>query len=221
MTLNPFDQACRYLLRLDAVGLLAWLLRLPPAEVDFVDWVDTRQVPWPGQPGRTCDTVAHLRDRGEGGRPWAVVFEFQAEPDELMFGRGLAYLGELWQACKPTGHRGDRFEVGLVVVNLTGVGRASRRMRLAKAGLRTTLGALEWNLSTLPARRVLRQIEAGDAPRSALTWVPLFQGGDQPGILKKWRQLAEQETDKERRKTLASRPCSPRRPDAANCGAKR
>ena len=117
MTPNPYDQACRYLLRLCPVPLLAWLLRLAPAQIDFVEWLDTQQIPWPGQPDRTCDTVAHLRDQRRGGLPWAVVVEFQIDPDELMFGRGLSYLGELWRACKPTPHRGDRFrEVGIARV---------------------------------------------------------------------------------------------------------
>ena len=89
MTPNPFDQACRYLLRLWAAPLLAWLLRLTPAQLDFVDWLDTRQVVWPGHPDQACDTVAHLRDPDRGGLPVAAVVEFQIAPDELMFGRGL------------------------------------------------------------------------------------------------------------------------------------
>ena len=67
---NPFDQACRYFLRLWALPLLAWLLRLAPAELEFVEWLDTRHLAWPGQPDRTCDTVAHLRDPTQGGLPW-------------------------------------------------------------------------------------------------------------------------------------------------------
>lgn len=62
MTTNPYDQACRFLLQLFAAPLLAWLLRLPPGRPDFVGWLDTRGLPWPGQKDRVCDTVAHLRD---------------------------------------------------------------------------------------------------------------------------------------------------------------
>jgi hypothetical protein len=69
MKSNEFDQACRYLLRLWGTPLLAWLLRLAPEHLDFVDWLDARQVVWPGQPDRTCDTVAHLRDAKRGGLP--------------------------------------------------------------------------------------------------------------------------------------------------------
>ena len=73
---NIFDQACRYLLRQCAAPLLTWLLRLPPGKLDFVEWLDTRSLPWPGQSDRTCDTVAYLRDGIAGGVPWAVPVEF-------------------------------------------------------------------------------------------------------------------------------------------------
>jgi hypothetical protein len=202
MTPNPYDQACRYLLRLWGLPLLAWLLRLAPEQLDFVGWLDARQVVWPGQPDRTCDTVAHLRDPHRGGLPWAAVVEFQVAPDELMFGRGLRYLGDLWVAVKPTEHKGDRFEVGLVVVNLTGVGRASRRMHLSMTRVRTLLGVEERNLASLSAKDVMRRIEAGEAPGALLAWGPLFKGGGGRGIIQEWRRLAELETDVERRRSF-------------------
>src|SRR5947209_8740721 len=86
---NVFDQASRFLLRLDALALLLWLLRTTADKVAFAGWLDTRQVPWPGQADRICDTVASLLDRTDGDRPWAVVAEFQVEPDPEMFGRLL------------------------------------------------------------------------------------------------------------------------------------
>lgn len=202
MTPNPYDQACRYLLRLWAVPLLAWLLRLSPQQLEFVEWLDTRHVPWTGQPDRICDTVAHLRDQAKAGLPWAAVVEFQIQPDELMFGRGLSYLGDLWCNCKPTPHRGDRFEVGLIVVNLTGRGRASKRMRLTGTGLMTTLRVVERNLAALDARKVLRQVEEGKVPRVVLALLPLFKGGTRPGIISDWKRLADLEPDGEQRRAL-------------------
>lgn len=202
MTPNPYDQACRYLLKLSPAPLLAWLLRLPPTRLEFVEWLDARQVPWPGQPDRVCDTVAHVGDTGDGGRPWAVVVEFQVDPDELMLGRGLRYLGDLWLACKPTEHRGDRFELGLVVVNLRGEGTASRTMRLKGSDVWTGLGVGERNFSTRQASRLLKQVEGGEVPRAALAWVPLFKGGGRPGIIQEWKRLAELEPDTELRRAL-------------------
>lgn len=181
---------------------MAWLLCLKPDELDFVSWLDTRQVPWPGQPDRVCDTVAHLRDQRKGGAPFAAVVEFQILPDELMFGRGLRYLGDLWESCKPTRHKGDRFGVGLVVVNLTGQGTASRNMRLSGTRMKTILGVEERNLATLSAKKVMAQIASGTAPRALLVWVPLFKGGNREGIIPEWKRLAGQEKNPHRRRAL-------------------
>src|SRR5262249_37386059 len=103
---NVYDQASRYLLRLGVAILLLWLLGLATDEVEFDDWLNTSNIPWPGQPDRTCDTVAYLRDRTDGGRPWAQVAEIQSEPDAEMFGRLLEYLGAIWRQRRPSGARG-------------------------------------------------------------------------------------------------------------------
>src|SRR5262249_23488692 len=63
---NVYDQASRYLLQLDVAILLLWLLGLVADEVEFDDWLNTGNIPWPGQPDRTCDTVAYLRDLTDG-----------------------------------------------------------------------------------------------------------------------------------------------------------
>ena len=39
MSSNPFDQASRYLAKLDPPALLGWLLRLPPEQVRFRGWL--------------------------------------------------------------------------------------------------------------------------------------------------------------------------------------
>jgi hypothetical protein len=75
-------------------------------------------------------------------------------------------------------------------------------MGLSGTRLWTGLGAVEWNLASVRARQALQQVEAGQAPRSLLAWVPLFKGGGRPGIIHDWRRLAEQEPDRERRRAL-------------------
>ena len=214
MTENVFDQACRYLLRICPVPLLSWLLRLTPNRLDFVGWLDTRALPWPGQPDRTCDTVAHLRDPSQGGVPWAVPVEFQTDPDPRMFGRGMVYLGHLWEDYRPAELRGDRFEVGLMVVNLRGRGRCSRRMRLSETKLLTALGVVERNLSGLSAAKMLRRIESGSRPAALLPWIPLFQGGNEAGIIAAWVELARRQTDADVVRVL---PLTPYFAEAAGC----
>jgi hypothetical protein len=197
-----YDQLCRFLLRLDEVALLCWLLRLRPAAVAFERWLDTRGLPWPGQPERICDSVAWLPDLTDGDRPWAVVLEFQLEPDASMFGRLLVYLGGVWLQFRPSELPGDRFCVGAVVVNLTGNGQSSRNMRLGKSRLRTHLGVEEWNLAGESAQRLLRQVKAWRIPRLALTFVPLMQGGCEEGIIRQWLELARQESDQQKQQAL-------------------
>jgi hypothetical protein len=199
---NQYDQACRYLLRLFAVPLLAWLLRLDAGKLDFAGWLDTRGLPWPGEPDRTCDTVARLRDPEQGGLPFAVPVEFSVKPDPNMFGRGLRYLGGLWEEYRPSDNPGDRFEVALVVVNLRGRGRSSRRMRLTGTRLFTGLRVVERNLSRISARKALQRLEDGVWPPALLAWIPLFRGADAEDIIREWRRLADLQIDADVRKAL-------------------
>jgi hypothetical protein len=119
-----------------------------------------------------------------------------------MFGRLLVYLGGVWLQCRPSDLPGDRFCVGAVVVNLTGTGQSSRQMRLGRSRLLTRLGVEERNLSGESAQRLLRQVRMGRAPRLALVFVPLMQGGGEEGIIRTWLELARQETDQQKRQAL-------------------
>src|SRR5262249_31174521 len=60
MARNVYDQAARYVAKLDPASFLRWLLRM--ASVLFHRWLDTRQLPFPGEADRICDTVACLED---------------------------------------------------------------------------------------------------------------------------------------------------------------
>ncbi len=201
---SPFDKACRYLLKLDPAALLAWLLGISLAEMTFIRWLDTRRLPYPGQPDRTCDTVAHVERLDDNQRPWAVVVEFNSEPDSVMFGRLLSYLGMLWIEEKPSPECGDRFEIGAVVVNLTGFGACSRTSSWPGAGIGSGLTIRERNLATFKAGKVLQQIADGAAPRSVLPWIPLMQGGDESGIIEWWQELAAGEPLASRRTDYAA-----------------
>ncbi len=186
---NPFDQAGRYLAKLEPALFLAWLLRLTPAQLRFRRWLNARRVRFPGEPDRTCDTVALLEDLGQGGLPWAVPIEFETRPRASMFGRLLGYLGALWLEMRPSRERGDRFQVGAVVVNLTGTGESSRQMSWPKAELLTHLGVVERNLSGYDAATVLADVAAGRAPAVVLPLIPLMQGGDESGNIATWLRL--------------------------------
>ncbi|HEY7426781.1 MAG TPA: hypothetical protein VH682_21270 [Gemmataceae bacterium] len=198
MSPNRFDQASRYAAKLDAVGFLCWLLREDVAELRFRLWLDTRMLPFPGDPERTCDTVAWLGD-ADPAVEWAVPVEFCLEPDGELFGRFLVYLGQLWLEKRPTDAGGERFAVGAVVVNLTGRSRTSRNMSLRQTGVRTNLEVVERNLCDEDAAALLDAIAAGQASRCLLPWIPLMQGGEEASIIQRWIELASQETDSRRR----------------------
>jgi hypothetical protein len=202
MPRNVFDQAGRFAAQLDPAGFVAWALRVPPDAVRFRGWLDTRGVPFPGDPDHTGDTVARLDDPA-GGQPWAVAVEFQIEPDPLMFGRLLGYLSGVRLARKPDPERGSRFHLGAAVLNLTGTGTASREMRWPAAGLVTHLGAAERNLAAESAGELLGAIETRTRPRGLLPWAPLMTGGDDPGIIDRWKAAAEAEPDDRRRSDYA------------------
>jgi hypothetical protein len=195
---NRFDQASRYAAKLDAVGFLAWLLREDPVEVRFRLWLDTRTLPFPGDPERTCDTVAWLSDP-DPAVEWALPVEFCLEPDGELPGRLLVYRGQLWLEKRPTDAGGERFAVGAAVVNLTGRGHTSRTMSLRHTGVRTHLGVEERNLCDENAAALLDSIAAGRAAHCLLPWIPLMHGGDEPSIIQRWIELASQEADSRRR----------------------
>src|SRR5580700_8637546 len=97
MSENLYDKASRYLVKLDPAGFFHWLLGLPPHEFTFHDWCDTRAIVKPGEGDRTADMVAHLLNCMDADASWAVLLEFQIEPDPDMFGRLMHHLGLIWQ----------------------------------------------------------------------------------------------------------------------------
>lgn len=198
-SLNPFDQASRYLAKLDPTGFVAWVLTVAPPQFRFVRWLDTRQIPFPGEPDRICDTVAHLENLATGGEPWAVPIEFCIESDSRMFGRLMVYGGSIWLEVRPADNRGDRFSIGAVVINLTGKGNASRNMNWDEAGLRTVFQIVERNLATESAPHTLANIAAGTTSRIILPFVPLMQEGGESAIVQEWLRLAVAESDAYRR----------------------
>ena len=196
MTRNYFDQAARYVAKLDPPGFFRWVLRM--SAVIFHGWLDTRRLPFPGEKDRICDTVAHLEDPADPGS-WAVPAEFAIAPRAELFGRLLVYLGQLWEEERPTVQRGDRYQVGAIVVNLTGRGHTSRDMTLGTTGMRTCLAVVERDLEDEDAAAVLAGIAAGTVASCLLPFIPLMQGGAEAAIMAEWMRLAALETDARRR----------------------
>jgi hypothetical protein len=196
---NRFDQAARYFVRTDPPTVLGWLLESPPGEFRFLGWLDTRSVPFPGETDRVGDLVARVERTNPPGEPWLVAVEVQIQPDPLMFGRLIEYLGRLWRAEKPSPERGDRYRLGAAVINLTGIGRASHDFEWFPSGPRTCLRVAERNPATESASDTLADIAGGTRPAALLPLIPLMQGGAEPGIIGQWMRLASAEVSSRRR----------------------
>lgn len=195
---NPFDQASRYLAKQAPGGFVAWLTPGLRPTIRFQDWLDTRSLPFPGEGDRTCDTVACLLDAEPPEVWWALVIEFEIEPDSEMFGRLLEFLGRLWRERRPPG--GGRYQVAAAVVNLTGSWQtASRDLQLPGTDARTCLQVVERNLARDDAATTLAAIAGSNLTGCVLPFVPLMQGGGEAGTIETWKRLAAAEPDERRR----------------------
>ena len=202
MATNRYDQASRHLARQAGAKLWPWLLRLSANKVRFERLLPTHFTV-PGFPERVGDLVAALTDLEEGGRPWAICLEFQAEPDFDMTDRLLVTLGLVRRTERPSDAPGDRYWVGAVVINLTGRGMAKRDLQWRGDGLHLLLQPCEWNFGEMDAMQVMNEVEQGLAPVEALAWISLMKGGDESATIDRWVRLARQETDPERLADLA------------------
>jgi hypothetical protein len=197
--MSDYDNAARRTAKLDPLSFLLWLPPAFSAHLRFRRWLDTRTVPFPGDPERTGDTVAELEAIVQPAPLWAFPVEFQYEPDPEMFGRLLIFLGSLWQQLRPDDLRGRRYQLAAAVINLTGTSSslpASQDYALPGFdGLRCTLQVRELHLQTMPAAPLLERIRSGELSRALLIWIPLMLAEDASGIIAQWVELASAEPD--------------------------
>jgi len=120
VTRNVFDQAARYCAQCDPIGFLRWLIRGLSRALLFQGWLDTRTLPFPGGHDRTCDMVADLAEHADADRRWAVINEFQTEPETEILDRELEYVALIRRALRFGPQRRGKFQVVATLVNLTG-----------------------------------------------------------------------------------------------------
>ena len=121
MTPNPFDQGGRYAAKLNPPGFYSWLLSAPIFPLAFHSWLDTRSIPFPGDPDRICDekdAASTLAGIGNGTIARCILPFIP-----LMQGGGKAatikHWKELAQAESDTGLRADYAGLALVFAELT------------------------------------------------------------------------------------------------------
>jgi hypothetical protein len=157
---NDFDKGCRYLAKRQPLGFFGWLLPGHEQEIAFEKWEDTRRLPFPGEPDRTCDTVARFRNLAEPERPWIMVVEFQMRPQRWMPLRMLRYQDDVLWEYRPRRRKGQLPNVGGLIVNLTGKPRR-RRISMVLAthpDMNHRFGVVTHNLAEYSAGQTLAAI---------------------------------------------------------------
>lgn len=195
VTLGQFDQATRYAAKLDPPGFLRWLLSdLAPA-LAFRGWLDTRTLPFPGEPDRTCDTVAELAQGTTSDPWWALVIEFQAEPDPDMLDRLLEYLARVRRELRHGVERRGKYAVVGALLNLTGpVQSDTLEMTLpGRLGVGLRLQVARRTMRAEDATGTLQGIAAGTVARCLLPWIPLMRSGAESSMIEEWKRLADAE----------------------------
>jgi hypothetical protein len=189
-----FDQAARYACRLDPAGFARWAVPAFAARFAFARWADTRTVPFPREPDRTCDTVAEFAAVADPGDRRLVDFEFQAEPDPDILERLAEYALRLRGEVRPAA--GGKYRVHSVVLNLTGPVQDDRLdLGDESLGGGHVLRAVVRTLREEDAAGTLAGVAAGELGRCVLPWVPLMRAAGEESIIQEWRRLAGQETD--------------------------
>jgi hypothetical protein len=190
--MNVFDQTARFAAKADPPGFLRWLIPGLPPGLAFQGWLDARTLPFPGEPDRTCDTVAELFDPSEPSIRWALATEFQAEPDANILDRLLEYLARLRRELRHGPRHRDKYRVAAALVHLTGR-RAADTLDMtlpggSAVGLRLTIASRA--LRVEDAVSTLAEIADGRTSRWLLPWIPLMKGGGKPTMLEEWKRLA-------------------------------
>jgi hypothetical protein len=186
---NPFDRMCRFLAKLLPEAFLLWLLRPGTPQLRFVEWLDTRGVPFPNSPDRTSDTVAWVLNHDAGGVPWLIVLEFQVGPETNMVLRLVLYQTLLQQMEKPNALPGDRFVTGSLLVHLTGRASATLANVWPEARLNTQAQPCVVNFCDYSAVETIAGVAAQTIPPVALAFVPLMQGGAEPATVAEWQRV--------------------------------
>ncbi len=183
-TPTPYDQASRYLVKLHPHLTLAWLMQESPDNFSFEGWVDPSIPEQLGYPDKMSDTVAILERLDVVEPTWLADTEYQSIPDSEMVYRVRDYTNKLeWKCRPPNFKRGDRYNVGAIVINLTGVQEVPSPTQWMKAGFLIHTEHRIVNMQTLTADTIMQKILSEEIPENILGFIPLMQNGNTPAII--------------------------------------
>jgi hypothetical protein len=204
--MDYFDRAARSAARLKPAGFIRWLLPSLPDSMAFRGWLDTRTPPFPGEPERTCDTLASFENLAAPDEWWAVPVEFQTEPASDILDRILEYLARLRRGLRHGTIQRGKYHVAAALVHLTGPVQPNA-LTMQLPGLPEVGLNLQVALRTLrteEASTTLEGIAAGRIDRCILPWIPLMHDGSELRTIMQWQDLASTEPDSGLRSAYAS-----------------
>jgi hypothetical protein len=193
--MGQFDQTARPLAKKDGASFFGWALSCvkPTPRWTFGSWDDTRRLVCPGEPDRTNDLVALLRDEDRPSRPLWLITEIEDEPEPGIFYRTAQYevlLGkEVNPTCSPDGPA-----VVSLVLNLSGVQRPAR-LDWTWGEFGTRLAPLIVNVAEEDAGATLERIERGELGLTVLPFLALMIGGGTPEFIERWKTAVEREPE--------------------------
>lgn len=196
--MTDFDQAARYLVRLNPDGFFGWLVPKYAERFRFLRWLESDVPPYPGEPRRVPDCVAEFapRDDADGQRRLMDV-EFQSEPDYEIVDRGGEYIFRLRRAVRYGPGNAGKYQVQIVIVNMTGPPQ-SGELDQTEPELDGDGAKLKLRIRALreeSAPELVADVASGKFERCVLPWVPLLNGGEQEDIITEWIRLVLEEPD--------------------------
>ena len=178
-------------------GFFGWVAPRFLARFTFLGWADTSRIAFPGEPDRTCDTVAEFAPAGGSGPRRMLDVEFQSEPVSDILDRAGEYAFRLRRELRYGSGREGKHVVITVLVNLTGPEQPDvldmTEPELDDAG--TYQKVVLRTLREEDAAATLAAIAIGRLDPCVLPWIPLMRGAKGPDMMEEWKRLALQEPD--------------------------
>jgi hypothetical protein len=186
---------------MDGAAFFAWAFSCcqPSPRLRFITWDDPRQLVSPGEPDRTNDLVALLRDDDKPQRPVRMVVEVEDEPEKGALYRMGQYeillARQVNPDCDPTGPA-----VGSLLINLTGQQRVRYlEWQWAEGIFGMRLAPFIVDVAKQDGPLTLGKIEKKEVGLPILPLLAAMRHGGTRKFIERWKQAVAMEEDESRR----------------------
>ncbi len=201
---NDFDKTSRYLMSRMPREFIAWCFDCSPDLLKVHGLINTHSLAL-GQAEKIFDLVAEVTWTESDGEYWAIDCESQTRPDFNLKYRMPRYLLDIQETIRLSDDRMTDYEIGGIIVNLTGRGKEYRPSVKEIGSRRMVFGMepIQINLCDYKATETLQKVRSGQWPIILLGWIPLMAGGNESSIIQEWIKLVSPNTDTKLRSDLA------------------